>query len=289
MMARHMKWTEYCAARGLPQMVDILGTTAWGRATLDVLDLVEVTAVSASPDGQARIDRLTKRGVLRVCYRRHGRLYHPLTNLPKVDRRRILINGKPTAEVDMSAAFTTLLASGLPEADRKPIVDKVRAGTWYKQFDATYDAFAKEKRAEMEAAGCSEQEISERLCGVKVEFQRQVLFGSDRRKASTPLFDVLRRNHPALAQLIDYLRQLYGVSGFASWLMHKESAIFVDRCIPEAHRFGVQVLGIHDGLIVPVEDAGAVGRMTVRVSRDLLGFDPGVSVKGPQVVHAAQV
>lgn len=131
----------------------------------------------------------------------------------------------------------------------------------------------------MLAAGCSVDEIAERLAGAKVEYQRQCLFGSDRRRESTPLFDILRRNHPALADLITHLCSLYGARGLAILLMQREGKLFVDGRIPQLASDGVMALGTHDGLTVQTARAGQTKAKLERGAIRQLGFIPGVSIK----------
>lgn len=287
MWGRYERWSEWCRENGHEQRLDFGGTTDWGTATLESLDGYELpttTANTATPEKQeacqAHLDKLTKTGVLRMVYRRHGRMYHPLTNVCKVDKRRCLTDCVARAEVDIHACYPTFLTGWLPPSDeRTRLVEVLQRGCFYVAFEPVYDAFAMRKRAEMQEAGCSAEDISERLKGVKVEFQRQCLFGRDMRPESTPLLQEMKRLYPALARLVGYLRQREGVTGLSHMLTRAEGKLFVDTIIPALYALGIPVDGAHDGLGVPEDRADEVRRIVERIAYRQLGFVPGISIK----------
>lgn len=283
LMERHLRWCEYCHKHGLEQRLAIGDSTDWAAATFASLDRVLVPTTTAKADnaesGQAHLDHLTTTGVLRMVYRRHGRMYHPLTNLAKADRRRVTALDEPTTEVDMHACYAVLLTSWLPAEDRADIVADLQSGQWYAPYQDAYDEFALRKAAEMHAEGATPETIADRLRGVKVEWQRQCLFARDTRAESNPLWAVLEQRHPALAKLIWRLRLAHGVTGLSHLLTIAESKLFVDTAIPALHRSGILVIGIHDGLIVAVADAPEAKRMLERTAYRQLGFVPRIAYK----------
>ncbi len=279
LMGRHEKWTAYCAAHGLSQNLDIDGSTDWGKATLDSLDKIELPTVSASqkPENQARMDKLTESGVLRLVFRRHGRMYHPLTNLAKVDRRRCTLDGHQTTEVDLHASYATLLSSWLPPEDRQGLISELQSGRFYGPSEAVYDEFARRTAYEMAGLGYSTEAISERLRGAKVEWQRQCLFSRDARHK--PLLADLEQRHPAMAKLITRIRLSRGVSGLSAMLTRAEGKLFVDTIIPAVFAQGIPVIGIHDGLLVAVHHSEQAKQTSERLAYQQLGFVPGISIK----------
>lgn len=286
MYARHVRWTEFCRQNKLEQRLDFQGSTDWGAATLESLDaarLPTTTANTATSDkqeiSQDRLDKLTKTGVLRMVYRRHGRMYHPVTNFAKADRRRAIAVGEATAEVDMHACYAVILASWLDDSERADVVADLQSGQWYAPYQAAYDEFADRKADEMRASGATPEAIADRLRGVKVEWQRQCLFARDSRPDSNPLWAVLVQRHPALAKLIWRLRLRYGVSGLSHMLTSAEGRLFVDTAIPALHRAGIHVIGIHDGLIVPESRAAEAQQILERIAYQQLGFVPAIKAK----------
>lgn len=284
LMARHDKWTAYCRTNNLHQNLDVDGSTDWGKATLESLDKIKVPSVSSSdkPENQARLDKLTDSGVLRLVFRRHGRMYHPLTNLAKVDRRRCTLNGHETTEVDLHASYATLLTSWLPPEDRQGLIAELQSGRFYGPSEAAYAEFARQTAYTMTGQGFSTEAITDRLRGVKVEWQRQCLFSRDGRHR--PLLADLEQRHPALAKLITRIRLSQGATGLSHMLTSAEGRLFVDTAIPTVFRQGVSVVGIHDGLIVPVDQAEQVKQTLERIAYRQLGFVPGISIKSSSSV-----
>lgn len=281
MWERYQKWSQWCTENGLEQRLDFSGTTDWGKATLDSLDNTAVPTETASDkpaEGQAHLDKLTKHGVLRMVRRKHGRQYHALTNMVKADRKRVKVDDQRGVEVDLHACYWCVLASWLLPEERQQLVADLQSGDFYRPFEPLYDAFAIAKRAEMQAAGCSPEEIAERLKGAKAEVQRQCLFARDSRPESRPLLAELERRYPALAKLIFRLRLQHGVTGLSHMLTSAEGILFVSTAIPALHRAGVNVIGIHDGLIVPEQHAEFAKRTIERVAYRQLGFVPCVKI-----------
>ncbi|HBE67829.1 MAG TPA: hypothetical protein DDW52_06740 [Planctomycetaceae bacterium] len=293
LLQKYNKWCDYCALKNLPQNLDINASTEWGKAALESLKTTNVpteTAVDSSDNdkhthAQRKLDRLTKRGVVCIVIRRHGRVYHALSTLTKVDRSRMSINGETTAEVDLHAAFTAILASSLPDGAREKVVAKLQACDWYSQFNEAYRKFEQELRRDMEYRGASDEAIAERLKGAKVEFQRQCLFSAVTKPEATPLFSEFRRNHPELAFLCRSLLRKYGRRSFACLLQWQESRLMIDRVVPALRRLGIKVLSNHDGLIVKESDAERARAVLCEIATDHLGFEPGIKIKkhSPQI------
>ncbi len=279
---RYKRWCDYCKKFDIPQRLDIGGVTDWGKATFEALDSVSLPTVSATDHGQAQLDKLTQDGVPRMVKRCRGwRMYNPLTCLPKSDRKHILIDGQPTGECDLHATYIVLLCSLLPPSEQGPILALQWDRKWYDQFQPVYDAWQPLKAAQMRADGATDEEIAERFKGgVKAEFQRQCLFWHDTR--DRPLWAVLRGNHRTLSYLIACLHRKFKPEGLSNCLMRAEAAIFVDGAIPELAQMGVKSIGLHDGLLVALDDLPLVRAVLERIAYDHLGFVPRFATRTHQ-------
>jgi hypothetical protein len=131
----------------------------------------------------------------------------------------------------------------------------------------------------MEERGLPEKKINERLKGVKVEFQRQCLFGFHNLDRY-PLWHTLKQSHPEFAHLVRNMNAYYGGRDFAIQLMKMEGKLFVDRVIPHLYREGIKVIGNHDGLIVRSCDAERTSQILAMHTEHELGFTPSLAIKG---------
>lgn len=202
-------------------------------------------------------------------------MYHAITNMPKVDRRRMRLAWRPVVEVDMHASYITLLASLLSPSERRSVVESVQSLAFYEPFVEAYEAYAERLRQNL-----TDEEAQDRLQGVKAEFNRQCLFSDSSYIERQPLFAVLARLHPALADKILHLNILYGKSGLSHRVQEMEGRLFVDSAIPAIYKI-CPVIGIHDGLIVPEHMAEEAKHILERIAYRQLGFVPGIAIKRP--------
>jgi hypothetical protein len=199
--------------------------------------------------------------VMRQVRSLSGRYYHWLSRCPRLLRRMLTIDGERLAEADVAASYFTFLAGQLPDgAERRRVVSLIRSGDWYEWL------------ADSVGFGGDGDEI-------KVEAQRQLLFGIDWRVASRPLWRPFAAAFPALAALINRIRRdVGGASGLAHYLSRLEGAV-MGRATRELAASGVRCLPLHDGILCgesSVDHAAAVIR---QIFTEVLGFEPLVRKK----------
>jgi hypothetical protein len=276
-------WRGFCLKRGYPIAYDYIGDTHYGEATFHSCDSIvipETVDWSSYTDSPSALKwcrwfhrRVLRGAFARVCWRKWGRLYHPLINMPKFLRRklRVLFNGceENVAEVDMSCTYVTILASMLRESAEKQQLTAMLSGSDPRDFY-------------MEMNGCSEFPYATRD-EVKAEFQRQCLFWivwPHMDETLRPLWFALRRRFPDLARLINSYRSRMTGSEFSAVLTGRESSFFVDIMLPLVHLVGIPVLTIHDCLMVPQSEAAHVKDLCEREALEFFGFVPRFGVTG---------
>ncbi len=286
---RHLLWSQYCREFGLRQNYDATGNeTPWGRAVHDGLDLLELPTICPPPnderriafanDGrnvddymesqQARLNKLTGSGVRRSAVRPGGRCYHAATGLAREIRPLLMIGDESVAECDQHASYWCTLVGMLPDCEEKQrAVAKLQSGDWYGQFDYS----------------CLPEGSNH-----KVEFQKQCLFGKDKRNKSNPLRGQLRKKYPHLANLIAYLQRKHGVRRLSKLLTEGEGTAFVDGAMVELHAMGIPTIGNHDGLICRLTDVDVVRMVLLRILTEHLGFAPKIKVKSSSEIEPSK-
>lgn len=278
---RYERWSEVCKKHGWTSYLDLDGRTDWGRPLLETLDRVEVPV-------RPETERLTERGVLRAAHRIDGRCYHPLTNLKKEIRRACLIDGEPTAEVDIHACYSCFLVSRLPDGPSKDNAIHALQTDWYRQFEPAYRQWL----LDQEAAGRTYRDASGRWmmrldddpkhdtpASIKIESQRQCLFWRDGRLKSNPLRETLRRLHPELCDLVEGWRRNMTPSELSEVLTRAEGSMVVDSAMSELERSGIGAITIHDACVVPESRAQEARDVMLSVAEWHLGFRPRISIK----------
>lgn len=288
--SRHIRWTEYCDENNLTQNLDIDGRTEWGAATFKTLDATELPAeppADASDETVKHHRALTRTGVLRCVKRKHGRCYHPLSNLNKTIRRMSRIDSQGVKEVDVHACYSALLTAQLPASEGKArTIQELQTG-WYDQFAGAYESHMERLAANGKAyrqdgkwmMRVDDDPAHDEPACVKVEFQRQCLFWQDSRLKSRPLWAVLRKRHPELARLIGRYRSRMDGSRLSHVIQQAEGRMMIDDLLPALHRRGILALSNHDGMIVPSQYASVAAEIMELICHKHLGFVPRVAIK----------
>ena len=286
---RYERWWKICKRHDWTPNLDLDGRSDWGRPLFAGLEAATIPDVPET-------ERLIKRGVVKAVVRKHGRCYHPLTNLRKDLRRESLFDDEPTAEVDVHACYSCLLVSQLPDGDGKNRAIKALQTDWYAQFN---DAYAEWFNAQCAMGKGYRDETGQWMirqdddpandvpASIKVEFQRQCLFWRDGRDASNPVRLTLRRLHPELCQLIEGWRRRMTPTELSRVLTRAEGSLVVDYAMSELERTGIVAMPIHDAVVVPVSQSDAAKAILLSVCEWHLGFSPRVSIKATESITAA--
>lgn len=287
---RHLRWSSYCSKNDLPQNLDTDGSSDYGAATRAVhaaMTVPKVLPPGLAPETVARHKAMTEVGVLNIALRKNGRLLHATSNQDKVIRKLSLIDGCPTIECDMHAAYCCFITRDLPPSHSKTkTIRELQSGQWWRQFGPAFEEhmnnLASDGRAYREANGewmiLTDGKFEK--ASVKVEFNRQCLFWQDGRPESNPLRMVLRKRHYALYSRIVELRNKLTASAFSHTLTKAEGSLIVDDLIPTLHRRGILVRGNNDGIIVASHFAAAAHEAMECIAIQHLGFLPYISLKG---------
>jgi hypothetical protein len=278
---RYERWSAICVRLGWQQQLDLDGRTEWGVAIHAALESI---TVPLSDDTR----RLTHYGVVNIKRRKHGRMYHCLTNLSKVLRRASEIDGERLVEIDLHACYTLLLVEKLPDGEAKDRAIAVLQSDWYSQFEGAYQQWLVTKREEgiayQNADGvwmlrADDDPANDVKASIKVEYQRQCLFWRDNRARSNPLREALRRLHPELCQLVEDFRSRLTPTELSHVLTRGEGSMMVDSALPELQHRGIMAVGIHDAVVVPESKAAQAYETLIQVAEWHLGFRPRISLK----------
>ena len=278
---RYERWTDVCERNGWTSSLDLDGRTDWGRPLFAGFDKMLI------PEA-AETTRLVKQGVVKIARRKRGRCYHPLTNLRKDLRRKCLIDGEPTAEVDIHACYTALLISKMPDGEAKDRAIAVLKTDWYAQFKESYAEWFRTQvasgRGYINEEGLwmlrlDDNPEHDTQASIKVEYQRQCLFWRDPRDESNPLRLALRRLHPELCYLIEAWRKRMTPTELSDVLTRAEGTLVVDFVMAELERAGINAISIHDAVVVRASRAEDARKLLLGVCEWYLGFEPRVSDK----------
>lgn len=278
---RYERWSAICVQMGCVSQLDLDGRTEWGAP---IHTAIESTTVPLADETR----RLTHHGVVNVKRRKHGRVYHCLTNMPKDLRRASEIDGEPTVEIDLHACYTLLLVEKLPDGEAKDRAIAVLQSDWYGQFEGAYKQWLAMKREEGIAyqndggvwmLRIDDDPSHDVKASIKVEYQRQCLFWRDNRARSNPLRNVLRRLHPELCQVIEDFRFRLTPTELSHVLTRGEGSMMVDSALVELHHRGIKAFGIHDAVVVPESKAAQAYETLMKVAEWHLGFRPRISRK----------
>ncbi|EMI17834.1 hypothetical protein RMSM_05244 [Rhodopirellula maiorica SM1] len=278
LMTRAIRWCTWCAERNYEICCDFFGITKRAKAIFETFQKVtpptndkflreisdEKNAETglSKRDWSARLLRKMRDGsLLRVARNKSGRVYHSLTNTPRLMRKEMLIDGERMIEVDLKSAYWAVIAAQLPEGDEKDrMVAGVQSGHWY---------------ADLGNEAGVDFPTSDDL---KVATQVQCLTGQDQRLDSRPLWVALRRRFPIAASMIQGIRDDVGASGLTHYLTRLEGSVMTpvhDRLID----MGIDFLPLHDAVLVPESAAERVADVIRAIGESILGFTPRVSVK----------
>jgi len=191
-----------------------------------------------------------------------GRIYHWLTTCPRVLRRLLTIGGERLAEADLGSSYFTLLAGHMPAGrERDRLISLLQAGGWYSWLQSFNVVDGGD------------------LATVKIEAQRQLLFGRDWRVESRPLWGCMISEFPTLGQVIERNRKTHkGPSGFAHWLSREEGRV-MRPALASLHDCGVLALPLHDGNLVGEQSVEQAADAIRESARKVLAFEPLVKIK----------
>jgi hypothetical protein len=276
--SRTEKWDAICTEHDWTNHLDVDGRTDWGRPIHEALaaTLVPVT----------RETKRLREGVVPIKRRRHGRCYHPLTNLRKDLRRDCQLNGESAVEVDIHACYSAILISQLAEGQPKNRAIEAVQGDWYSQFDGAYSGWLLEQERKGVAyhsdrwmIRVDDDPAHDAPASIKVEYQRQCLFWRDNRAGRNPLRQTLRELHPELCGLIESLRARLTPTDLSHVLTHAEGSLVVDSALAELERLEINAIPIHDAVVVPESKAEQARAVMLAVAEWHLGFRPRITVK----------
>ena len=193
--------------------------------------------------------------------RKAGRVYHGMTNQPKILRRQHLsfeCDGgvEKTAEIDMSSTYYVLLTSMLDAGRCKDqLIQDLTEGCFYRKLG--------------EASGNRFTDTQE----LKMAVNRDCLFGK-RDFGKTPLFVAMEKQFPDLARFIRHKRRHHDVSWLSDVLTNAEGSFFIDLLLPFVVGANVPALTIHDGLLIPASRAKEVSIWCSDLAVQHFGFCP---------------
>lgn len=277
---RCARWAMWCEKQGLPLKLDLFGLTRLAKATFDSLKRISIPKslaftpnIDAKPRNQASNAvskhehawlthrRLLSGRVMRAFLHKDGRSYNPITNVSKVIRRQMQIDGERLQEADLACSFWYLLATELPDGPEKErLVEVIHAGCFY---EAVADA--------------ADQVYADR-CSLKIECQRQLLFAHDWRESSRPLWKGLRKLFPGLCRLIEKHRSQLGVSEFAKHLMRLEG-LLMDTVHYRLIELGIHAIRLHDGMLVGASKVTTAASVIEEAGERLFGIKPATKAK----------
>ncbi|WP_145176279.1 hypothetical protein [Rubripirellula lacrimiformis] len=279
---RAVHWADWCEANQYDLPTDYLGRTSMGRSVFESLSKIEfprssgwLTTLSGDRSHESRLSprehgymyqrRCVVSGVIRKVRVLAGRCYHSLTQCPRELRRLLRIGGERLAEADVAASYFTFLAGQLPEsAEKRRLVSLLQSGQWYEWLaDATQ----------------MPMDTSADRDSVKVEAQRQLLFGIDWRVCARPMWKSFSKTFPKLAALINRLRKSEkGPSGLSHFLSRLEGQT-MNRAYGSLVGRGVACLPLHDGILVGESSVEMAAGLIREVGAELLGFESLVRAK----------
>ena len=270
---RSAKWVDWCKANQQDLKLDAIGATAWGRAThkgLQAMRLPEdISGIDMSDlddDSRAWLEHYMANrheGLSPVVALKRWRLYHALSNCPKLlrERAQFFHNGQWEAAtaVDIHAAYWCILTSRLPESEEKAsLVGLLQSRAFYARL----------------AAECGVEPTSD----FKIEVQKQALFWPKGwALADRPVAQALAKLFPKLYAYICRMRRKYGVGGLSDKLMHTEASIIVHGALIEASEH-CPCISLHDALLCPASEAERVQAIIIKHAMRVLGFAGAVKI-----------
>jgi hypothetical protein len=204
-----------------------------------------------------------KRG-LATCFRKHGRVYHPVVYIPGELRKNFLTFGdEGYAEVDLKSTYLTICASFLsPSKCKSCLIEDLRTGRFYEIIGALL------KRTKF----ISRQHLKKLI-------QKHVLFGV-KDFGKTEIFQVVADRYPDLASTILAIRgKKYGSSYMSHMLTKCEGGMFVDGLLRWCVQQNIPAITIHDAVGVPATCAKVVATQAREIAEQQLGFEPVFDTK----------
>lgn len=202
-----------------------------------------------SPDARTRAENhFANLEAHRLRFQPHkktGRVYYTVANLPKVLRKKLLLDGEKTVELDIAASQPTLLATLYPDCEeRRAYLKEVQSGNFYEQF------------AEKAGEGWDRDRA-------KTEFFNQIAYGSFFNEENYALLPAFRETYPILESIMSNIKK-GGNDKLPILMQTKEARIAIDGACGECAKRKIKVLPVHDSLIVKASDAAVVREILSR-------------------------
>ena len=263
LVKRSRHWLLWCQSKNLEMVTDLWGISRLSRATLEAISGLSLSMTDCNSDPYLK--RVCERfisGTVRYYFKsKDGRSYHPLTNCSKSARRVMRLDDQPLREADLSCSHWYLLASQLDDPEEKSrLISIIHQGDFYERV-------AKQ-------AGVLYGDRSD----LKKECQRQLLFGRDWRQSKRPLWKGLATLFPQLCRLIEHLRSIHKVTGFAKHLMRLEGML-MNRVHHNLLDIQIPSIRLHDGMLVAEQHLPKTIEVIERTGAEVLGIKPRVTGK----------
>lgn len=195
-----------------------------------------------------------------------GRLFHNAATLPKDCRRLLLVDGRPTAEVDIANCQPFLLSGLYPSrdsAERRRLLDLCVSGRFYENMAAIFQG----------PNGDPDK--------LKEAVYRHIMYGRAWHLKQPP-FLAFRAQWPELGAIIGESK--FGKDGhreLPQMMQKAEADLMIGKVVPRLMREMplCKALTVHDSLLVPVPYAGEVADIIRDEIAKEYGCCPPVRVK----------
>jgi hypothetical protein len=225
-----------------------------------------------------------------------GRLYHPVSSCPKDLRRFLLIDGRPTAEVDISASQFYLLLSlyGTHSEEWDRFGRTVTGGLFYEHLCKLLEHSPEAHRwgnTDMPARALwSESGGEDKRGAFKVHAFRSLLYGRLHPKRPL-LWQRFEEQFTELAGALAFRRRTQRhVSDFSCEMQRTEAGFMFDRVLPRLSRELPACLPvtIHDSILCQARFAEDVRRVMREEGESWLGVAPAVGIKWGHFAESAR-
>ena len=214
---------------------------------------------------QALVDSIQNKNGYLKADKKTGRVYSPITNLPKTLRKHLLIDGKPTVEIDVKSAQISLLSSFYGD-----ITHSCPEAEWEaEQFEAVVtfgDIYSY-----LSHGITREQAKKELITAIMGEVKHQFCFEAFRNFAEC---------FPILAELITRSKKR-DYKNVAYRLQKAEADIMIGYVSKKLLEDNIPFANVHDSVVIPADEAAQEATMVHMEEgwKRAIGYCPGVSTK----------
>lgn len=187
-----------------------------------------------------------------------GRLFYPITGLRKAFRRALLIDGKPTCEIDVAGSQPLLHATLYSEQceERARYVELAGSPSFYETV-AGWVGFRGDRS------------------GFKKLVFSNLFYGHIRQSAKRNLFAKFREQFPKLAAKIELMKR-DNLRDLPLLMQQTEAKIVIDYACDKLRRQNVKVLTVHDSIIVAVTDRPLAERALRESWQEVVQLTPSI-------------